>query len=242
MGLETDMNTLDIRNNLERVFNRIGHACEEIGRDPEDIQLVAVSKYLTTQATRALVEALASLSLPTHLGENRVQALLAKAGELQEMAPKIHWELIGSLQRNKARGAVRVIDRIQSVDRLPLLSVLNKLCQEEDRKLPCLLQVQLTDEGTKHGFEEGQLEEALETFASMPNLTLEGFMTMAPRGTDHESARPYFAKLRELRDRFAPKLEILSMGMSSDYLGAVKEGATCLRLGSVLFQEKGPHG
>lgn len=236
------MNTQDIRNNLERVLSRIAHACEECGRDPEEIQLVAVSKYLTTQATRALVEGLASLSLPIRLGENRVQALLAKAGELQEMAPRIHWELIGSLQRNKARGAVRVIERIQSVDRLPLLEVLERLCGEESRKLPCLLQVQLTDEGTKHGFEEDEIPVALEAFTKQEHLSLEGFMTMAPRGTDHESARPYFAKLRALRDHLAPELKVLSMGMSSDYLGAVKEGATCLRLGSVLIQEEGLHG
>ncbi len=236
------MNAQDIRNNLERVLSRIAHACEECGRDPEEVQLVAVSKYLTTQATRSLVEGLASLSLPILLGENRVQALLAKAGELQEMAPKIHWELIGSLQRNKARGAVRVIQRIQSVDRLPLLEVLERLCAEEGRRLPCLLQVQLTDEGTKHGFEETEVPAALEAFAALPHLSLEGFMTMAPRGTDNESARPYFAKLRELRDHLAPELQVLSMGMSSDYLGAVKEGATCLRLGSVLIQEEGPHG
>ncbi len=242
MGLETEMNPQDIRNNLERVLTRIAHACEQTGRDPEEVQVVAVSKYLTTQGTRALVQGLASLSLPILLGENRVQALLAKAGELLEMEPKIHWELIGSLQRNKARGAVRVIHRIQSVDRLPLLEHLQRLCEEEDRRLPCLLQVQLTGEGTKHGFEEAELPAALEAMASMERLSLEGFMTMAPRGTDHESARPYFAKLRELRDRLAPKLPVLSMGMSADYLGAVKEGATCLRLGSILIQEENPHG
>ncbi|HHI79120.1 MAG TPA: YggS family pyridoxal phosphate-dependent enzyme [Planctomycetes bacterium] len=242
MGLGTEMNAQDIRNNLERVLTRIAHACEECGRDPEEIELVAVSKYLTTQGTRALVQALASLALPIRLGENRVQALLAKAGELQEMEPRVHWDLIGSLQRNKARGAVRVIERIHSVDRLPLIPLLDRLCAEEERRLPCLLQVQLTDEGTKHGFEEEQLPEALESLAGMERLQLQGFMTMAPRGTDHESARPYFARLRELRDRLAPDLPTLSMGMSGDYLGAVREGATCLRLGSVLFQEGGSHG
>jgi pyridoxal phosphate enzyme (YggS family) len=231
---------------LASLRSAIAETCAAAGRDPASVEILAVSKYATAVETLALARVLAAAGLPPRLGENRVQSLVGKAAELAgeplgldgERAGPILWDLIGSLQRNKAAQALRVVDRIHSLDRDEILRWLDRLAGESGRRVRGFLQVNVSGEGSKHGYAPAEVPPALELAATLPNLSVEGFMTMAPRGTDHETARPAFAALRELRDRcqqYAPGLIHLSMGMSQDWRGAILEGATILRVGSALF-------
>ncbi|MCB9890244.1 MAG: YggS family pyridoxal phosphate-dependent enzyme [Planctomycetes bacterium] len=233
-----------IRNNIERLRTEIDHIAREAGRESSSIELCAVTKYATTTETAAVARALHELGLPVRLGESRVQDLLPKAAELQNEPCDVHWDLIGTLQRNKARSVVRVFDRIHSLDRISILDTLDRLATEfglvaAGVPIRGLLQVRTSDEETKRGFSIDEVERALDHARTLEGLRIEGFMTMAPRGTDHETARPWFAELRRLRDRIAPDLEHLSMGMSQDYRGAIREGATIVRLGSALHATGG---
>lgn len=231
------MNKLSSRllENLNRIYEDIARAATDAGRAPEDVQLVAISKYATAVETTALVEALHELGRGAVLGESRVQSLTQKAAELQGVGIPIQWDLVGSLQRNKAAQAAQVFTRIHSLDREAILRHLDEFGARQERTIRGFLQVNISDEGSKHGFGPEELPAALELADSLPHVRVEGLMGMAPRRTDHDTARPAFAQLRELRDRHAPKLPDLSMGMSGDYRGAILEGATVVRVGSALF-------
>ena len=226
-----------LRTRLERLFAEIEEVCASCGRASESVECCAISKYATSVETEALVRALASLDKPVVLGERRVQELTQKAAELAGCEIPIQWDFVGSLQRNKARRAFAVFDRIHSLDRESILRHLDELAAERETPVRGFLQVNISDESQKGGFAPEELPGALELAASLRWIQIEGLMGMAPRGTDHESARPAFALLRELRDRHAPALADLSMGMSGDWHGAIREGATVLRIGSALFAD-----
>lgn len=223
-----------IRDKIEDLRRGIVEICAAVGRDPEGVQLCAVSKYATAIETAAIAQALHGLGLPVLLGESRIQDLSPKAAELAQLDLPIRWELIGTLQRNKARAAMRVIDRIQSLDRRAICETLSRLAVEEGTVLDGFLQIKTSGEDEKSGFAPNELREVLEYCHELEGLRITGLMTMAARGSDHESARSSFALLRELRDEAAPELHHLSMGMSNDWRGAVREGATMLRIGSAL--------
>jgi len=223
-------NLLELREDLDRT-------AAAAGRDPAEIELLPVSKYATSLETKALAEAMAAAGMEVRLAESRVQALAQKAGELAGEAPEIQWDLIGTLQSNKAAKAVGIVSRIHSLDRESILTHLDGVIAS--RGLPPIsgmLQVNISAEGAKHGFEPDQLPAVLELAAGLQGVRLVGLMGMAARGTDHDSARGAFARLRELRDQHAPDLPQLSMGMSGDYRGAILEGSTILRIGSLLFR------
>lgn len=229
-------NLLELREDIDRV-------AAATGRSHSDIDLLPVSKYATALETQALAEAMVAAGLEVRLAESRVQALVQKASELAGTGPEILWDLIGTLQSNKAGKALRVVDRIHSFDRESILIQLNSLAQAQEaqpgttaRTVAGLLQVNISAEGAKHGFDPDDLPAVLEMVAGLPGIRLLGFMGMAARNTDHDSARTAFAALRQLRDRLAPELPHLSMGMSRDYRGAILEGSTILRIGSLLFR------
>ncbi len=237
-----------LRRNLLRLFERIDHCCASAGRDPKQLRLIAVSKYSTGIETAALAEVLAAVeqergaapgSLPC-LGERRVQDLLQKIDCLEEVEQPVEWHLIGNLQRNKARSAVLHASLIHSLDRHEILDRIDKMAEDCGRRVRGLLQFQLSGEDSKHGFLAEEAAEAFEHARRLQHIDFVGLMTMAARGTDHESARPCFAQLRELRDEHAPDWPELSMGMSGDFEGAILEGATLLRVGSILFQDQDP--
>lgn len=213
----------------------IAEACERAGRAPDSVELCAISKYATAVETRALVAALAGAGVPVLLGESRVQALCQKAGELAGSPDPIRWDLVGNLQRNKAAHALRYAARIHALDRDAILDQLEALGARDGRIVRGFLQVNISGEPEKHGYPPNRLAAAVAKAEALPHVRIEGLMGMAPRGTDDDSARPAFAKLRELRDRHASDLEHLSMGMSGDYRGAILEGATIVRIGSALF-------
>lgn len=226
--------------NLERVRERIARASERAGRRAEEITLVAVSKTFSADAIRAAYEAgLRSF------GENRVQEFEAKQPKLADLADAT-WHLIGHLQSNKARRAAHLFHQVDSIDSLTLAQKLDSAAAAEAKRLPVLIEVHLGGEATKSGVTERDLPALADSVERLPHLELRGLMTIPPYSDDPEAARPYFRRLRELRDgisqRLGRALPALSMGMSHDFEVAIEEGATEIRIGTALFGQRGQGG
>jgi pyridoxal phosphate enzyme (YggS family) len=202
-----------------------------VGRKSSDVLLVAVTKMVEPARVLEAVEAGVRC-----LGENRVQEAKAKIDELGKIA---EWHLIGTLQRNKAKYAVRLFDMIQSVDSISLALELEKRAAHMERRIDVLLEVKTSPEESKHGVAPQDLERLVEEVLSMEHLHFRGLMTIAPYAEDPELARPAFSLLRELKQRLEDSLgvfvEHLSMGMSGDFDVAVQEGATMVRIGTAIF-------
>jgi pyridoxal phosphate enzyme (YggS family) len=217
--------------NLESVREKIAAAADRVGRSSSEIELVAVSKTHPTEIIRKAVEAGQEL-----FGENRVQEALAK---IPLLPGKLRWHLIGHLQSNKIRKALPHFELIHGVDSLDLARDIDRIAAEEGVFPRILLEVNVSGEGSKHGFEPEVLECHLDELLALPRLQIEGFMTMAPLAPEAEASRPHFRSLRELRDRLAQRAGIsfptLSMGMSGDYAVGIEEGATLVRVGSAIF-------
>lgn len=221
---------VDIRANLERVRAAIADACGRAGRTPGDVLLVAVSK--TVEAAR--IELAVEAGVPA-LGENRVQEAKEKIEALGHPVP---WHLIGHLQTNKARDAVRLFDCIQSMDRLDLAKELDRRATALDRTVDVLVEVNVADEPQKSGVRPDDLKALLDAIAPLRHLSVLGLMAIPPAVPDPEQSRPHFRRLRELRDSCG--LRHLSMGMSADYPVAVEEGATIVRVGTAIFGARVP--
>jgi PLP dependent protein len=221
---------------LDTLFLRIKQACQKCGRDPSEVMLMAVTK----NHPPAAVEMAASGGLIC-VGENRVQEAADKRPQTEAA---IRWELIGHLQTNKAKAAVALFDRIQSVDRIKLVRVLQKLVREgvKPAPYPILLQVNAGRDPAKFGCEIEEVDELLRSVMETPELKVEGLMTIAPLDQPAEAARPTFACLREIRDRLEQehgiKLPELSMGMTGDLEAAIAEGSTLIRIGTALYGER----
>jgi hypothetical protein len=220
---------------LAAVRERVARAARRAGRSPAEVRLLGASK---TVPVERLVEA--SRHGLVDFGENRVQEARAKveAWPAAEAAPT--WHLIGHLQSNKAKGAVRLFDWIHSVDSASLGRELNRRAGEAGRTPFVLVEVNTTGEATKQGVEPPALEPLLVELLGLTHLRVRGLMTMGPLGGEPEAARAAFRRLRGLREsarRCFPgaALEELSMGMSGDYEAAIEEGATWVRLGTALF-------
>lgn len=224
-----------VRENLSRVRERIAAACDAAGRSCDGVKLVGVSKYVGVPETLALVRAGCSC-----LGESRPQQLWEKAGDPSLKEQAVEWRLIGHLQRNKAKRTVEAgIRCLDSIDSLRLLRAINEAAGQAGLKQHVLLEVNASGDAEKHGFAAEELPAVLAELESCSNVQVQGFMTMAARGGDVETARRNFASLRELRDRVAtPELPLreLSMGMSGDFEQAIQEGSTLIRIGSALWE------
>ena len=231
--------------NYARVEEQISAACRAAGRSREEVALIAVSKMHPA----ALVEE--ALSLGMHrLGENRVQEWQTKRAEISAAALEVaDVHLIGHLQSNKTAKAVEVFGAIDTLDSLKLAERLNASAAAMGRELPVVIEIKLSDEESKEGLDPdgAELAQLLERLLDMGSLRLRGLMTVPPFLEDGEAVRPYFRRLRELRDRLAqahPRLSMptLSMGMSHDFAVAIEEGSTEIRIGTALFgaRTKGP--
>jgi PLP dependent protein len=224
-----------IAENLERVRERIARAAARAGREASDITIVAVSKTFSAAAIRSAFEA--GLR---HFGENRVQERESKAPEVSDLAAT--WHLVGHLQSNKARRAAHLFSRVDSVDSVALAQKLQSAAAEEQKKLPVLIEVHLSEEAAKSGVSESDLPALGEAIVKMPQLDLLGLMTVPPYFDDSERARPYFKRLRGVRDGLSralgKSLPVLSMGMSHDFEIAIEEGATEIRIGTAIFGER----
>lgn len=219
---------------LARVQERIEAACQRAGRQKEAVEVLAVTKTHGPEVVREAFEAGLTIA-----AENKVQEA---AWKIPESPSGVTWHLIGHLQRNKVRAALEYFSCIHSVDSIDLIRRIDLVASECGKRPDILLEVNVSGEASKFGLSPEQLPDAIEAALGTSNVTLLGLMTMAPFTTDPETARPVFRALRELRDqmeqRFAIALPQLSMGMSGDYEVAVEEGATWLRLGTVLFGER----
>jgi pyridoxal phosphate enzyme (YggS family) len=230
----------ELRLRLQEVHSRIEIAARRSHRDPAAIKLVAVSKTHPPDVVRQAMAAGAE-----DFGENRVQEAESKITEIGRA--RVRWHLIGHLQSNKARRAVQLFDVIHSLDSASLARKLDHACTEENRDvLPVLIQVDLGHEATKSGVDEKELPEVVDVINSSARLQLAGLMTLPPFFEDAELARPYFARLRELRDKlrergkFGDSAGELSMGMTHDYHVAIEEGATMVRVGTAIFGQRQP--
>jgi pyridoxal phosphate enzyme (YggS family) len=225
------MDDLSLR--LESVQNAIAIAAQKGERDLADISVLAVSK---TQPVNAIQEAFRAGI--THFGENKVQEARGKIDEIGRGV----WHLIGHLQGNKVKEAVRLFDSIDSVDRPDLAQEINDRAEALGKIQNVLLQVNIAGESTKFGCAPDAARALAETINALPGLCLNGLMTIAPYSPDAEKSRPHFAGLRELRDQIERdtglRLPVLSMGMSGDFAVAIEEGSTCVRIGTALFGER----
>jgi pyridoxal phosphate enzyme (YggS family) len=221
--------------NVQALRARIATAAQRSGRNPQEVTLVAVTKTAQVELVRPLVA-----SGVLDLGENYPQELWRKAEALAELAQPVRWHLIGHLQTNKARKTLPLVVMIHAVDSLRLLQRLDTLARELSCAPPVCLQVNTSEEVAKHGWSPAGIFEDAEGIASCGSIPVVGLMTMAAWGTDAETARPSFVRLRQTRDTLRERTGLplldLSMGMSGDFESAVEEGATVVRIGSALFE------
>lgn len=224
-----------IVSNVERVRERVALAAKRAGRFADEITIVAVSKTFPADAIRVAYDA--GLR---HFGENRVQEWESKRAALAQLDAT--WHLIGHLQSNKSRRAAYLFHRVDSVDDLALAKRLDAAAAAEGKNLPVLIEVRLSEEDTKSGVAESELASLAGSIAPFGHLDMLGLMTIPPFLDHPERVRPYFRKLRELRDQVSHhigrKLPVLSMGMSHDFEVAVEEGATEIRVGTAIFGER----
>ena len=223
-----------IRENINRVQERIAAACECAGRQPLSVTLVAVSKTFPAEKVREAYEC--GLR---RFGENRVQEAEGKVAELRDLG--IEWHLVGHLQSNKAGKAAEIFQYVESLDALKPAEKLNQARESSAEPLLVLLQVDLGREETKFGIPREDVLDLARKVSELPRLRIRGLMTMPPYSEDPEQARPYFRSLRELAESISRQkllnvsMEVLSMGMSHDFEVAIEEGSTMVRVGTAIF-------
>jgi PLP dependent protein len=228
-----------VRARLADVRDRIARAAARAGRDPSHIRLIAVSKTFGADAVRA-----AAMDGQLDFGENKLQEAQQKRQDLSDLP--LRWHLVGHLQSNKAKRAAAEFDVIHSIDSVPLLQKIDEAAAAIRRRVDLLVQVDLAREPTKHGAREDELRPIFDAGRQATAVSVSGLMLLPPSVDDPEAARPWFRKLRVLRDTLelegipASMLKELSMGMSHDYEVAVEEGATFVRVGTAIFGRRGP--
>lgn len=228
---------MSIAENIAHVRERIRVAASRAGRDPEAITLMAVSKTFPAESIRGAYNAGIRV-----FGENRVQEFAGKAPALHDL-DQARWHMIGHLQSNKAGKAAELFHAVDSVDSLKLAEKLNDAARVATKKLAVLIEVNVGGETAKSGVtpDSPELDRILEALPRVEHLEVRGFMTVPPYTEDPNAARPYFRRLRELRDQIAARglpatgMDVLSMGMSHDFEVAIEEGSTCVRVGTAIF-------
>lgn len=221
-----------IAENLARVRSQIEDAATRAGRKSSEVTLVGVTKYVDVATTETLYQCGC-----LDLGESRPQSLWDKADALK--STQIRWHLIGSLQRNKASRTIAIARLIHSIDSNRLAETVSRLALEQDRKQAVLLEVNISGESAKHGFAPDEIVDVAADLNKLPGIEIQGLMGMAGLECSAVETGKQFAALRELRDRMRidhPNITELSMGMSGDFEIAIAEGATIVRIGSMLFE------
>lgn len=227
-----------VAKNIAWIQEEVAGAALRTGRDPSAVRLMAVTKTVDDERIREAVAAGIHL-----IGENYVQEAQRKIPLLGE---GLEWHMIGHLQTNKSKYVVHLFHMIQSVDRIELARELDKRCAAAGVVMPVLIEVNTGDEESKSGVSPEETLNLVETIANFGNLSVRGLMTMPPWFSEPEAARPYFRALRELRDRIVDQnipgvtMTELSMGMSDDFVVAVEEGATIIRIGRAIFGKRPP--
>jgi hypothetical protein len=230
---------MSVAGNLKQIEERIRTAAQRVGRNPDSVRLVAVSKTQPTEAVKAALAAGQQI-----FGENYVQEFLEKAQQLPE---SVEWHFIGSLQSNKVKYLAGLTTLIHSVDRLSLAREIDRQWEKIGKPCDMLLQVNISGEETKSGTTSEDLLQLARETSLLPHLRVRGLMTMPPFFDEPERVRPYFRELKRLAEVLASEkipgitMEELSMGMSGDFEVAIEEGATLVRVGSAIFGERYYH-
>lgn len=224
----------DVAANLQRVLEQIGSAAAKAGRRVDEIELVAITKTHPAEKVREAFEAGQVL-----FGESRVQEARIK---IPELPSSLRWHFVGHLQKNKIRHSLPLFELFHSVDSLGLAQEMNRIAAEEGLHPRVLLEVNVAGEGSKFGFTPDTLRAEMEVLLGLARLSIEGLMCVPPLAEEAEASRKYFVQLRQLRDalekEFDLKLPQLSMGMTNDFVVAVEEGATLVRVGTAIFGER----
>ncbi len=226
-----------MKDRLKRIHERIDQAASRCNRSAESIRLIAVSKTMPAALVREAIDCGV-----TDLGENYIQEARDKVNELATAS--VNWHFIGHLQSNKAKYAVRLFDLIHSVDSLKLATELNKYAQKIDKIQAVLVQVNVAKEESKSGIFVEETIGLLKQLSRLDNISVKGLMTMPPYFNAPDKVRPFFAALRDLRDRIRTEnitgigMDELSMGMTGDFEAAIEEGATMVRIGTAIFGER----
>lgn len=230
---------MSIAENLIHIREQIWKAAERSGRSPSEISLMAVSKTFPASAIRE-----AYLAGQRLFGESRIQEFAGKAGATNTPGAEFH--MIGHLQSNKTAKAAELFSAVDSVSSLKLAAKLNNAAKELGKKLPILIEINIGGEAAKSGIrpDEAELDVLLQAATELPYLEIRGLMTVPPYSEDPQDSRPFFKRMRELRDRIASirfssvSMDTLSMGMSHDFMVAVEEGSTCVRIGTAIFGKR----
>lgn len=231
------MPVINIEKNLREVRRRMAEAAERAGRNPAQIDLVAITKTISLPLIREAIKAGQRL-----FGENKVQEA---RGKIEALRSEARWHMVGHLQTNKAKDAAQLFELIHSVDSLHLAEELDRRCQQLGIIKDILVQVNISGEESKHGAASAEAVELVKKISALRNLKIRGLMTIPPFSTAAEDSRPYYRQLLKIRKMIAEAgfqgvgMEILSMGMSGDYEVAIEEGATLIRVGTAIF---GPRG
>ncbi len=232
---------MSVSENIALVREQVAAAARRAGRQPENIELIAVSKTFSPALIRE-----AYAAGVRRFGENRVQEFAAKIEALRDLR-EVEWHMIGHVQANKAAKAVELFDFVDSVDTLRVARRLNTAAAQAGKNLTALLEINIGGEPAKSGVapESTELEDILQAAAELNDLHIRGLMTVPPFADDPEEARPYFRRLRDLQEQIAARnlpgveMDMLSMGMSHDFQIAIEEGATCVRVGTAIFGGRG---
>jgi PLP dependent protein len=223
-----------VAQNLERVREQIAGAAAKVGRAVDEIALVAITKMHPADKVREAIEAGQTL-----FGESRVQEARAK---IPELPSNLRWHFVGHLQKNKIRHALPLFELFHGVHSLALAQDMNRIANEKGMHPRVLLEVNVAGEGSKFGFKPETVRAEMEALLELPRLSIEGLMIIPPLAEEPEASRTFFVQLRELRDalekEFDLKLPQLSMGMTNDFMVAVEEGATLVRVGTAIFGER----
>ncbi|MBU5594633.1 YggS family pyridoxal phosphate-dependent enzyme [Amphibacillus sp. MSJ-3] len=226
---------MTIESNIEKVKQEIKESCQKVGRSTDEITLIAVTKYVTIEQTKEVIDAKI-----VNIAENRLEGLTKKQAACTN--EDVIWHFIGNLQSRKVKDIVDKMDYFHALDRLSIAKEINKRAK---RRIPCFVQVNVSGEKTKNGIAPNEVESFIESLADFPNVEVVGLMTMAPYTDDQIILRQVFRKLRELRDYIVGKnyphapCQGLSMGMSHDYKIAIEEGATHIRIGNRIVGTEG---
>jgi hypothetical protein len=215
-----------IHANVTAIQRRMADAAQRAGRAPEDVTLIAVTKYVGLPEAEVLVD----LGV-TDMGENRLPDALAKVAPLHD---NVRWHMLGNVQRRKLKDVVQWFDTVDAIDRMAVAEALQRRCEDADRTMDALLEVNVSGEESKHGFVPASVPDALRDMAVFDRVRINGLLTMAPYEADEVSIRTYFGELRTIaRDN---GLKELSMGMTNDFELGIEEGATQVRIGRALFE------
>ncbi|MCE5250345.1 YggS family pyridoxal phosphate-dependent enzyme [bacterium] len=227
---------MSIAGNIKRVYEEIGEAASRAGRDPSEVVLLAVTK---TRTVREIEEAAAAGIV--HFGENRVQEASSK---IPDIALPVIWHMIGPLQSNKVKPAAALFEWIDSIHSKKIVDLLSERAAETGRIFKVLIQVNISGESAKSGVPVNEVRDLVACAAEKRNLDVRGLMTLGSFGVTREVTRSEFARMRDLFDSFradpelAPRMEVLSMGMSDDFTIAVEEGSTMVRVGTAIFGKR----